>query len=68
MIDFTKPVRTRRGKPVEILKVLDQALDNGDRIVGLVLYVEGSALHSWKIDGTFYAKQGESMLDLVNAS
>jgi hypothetical protein len=65
-IDLTKPVQTRLGKRVEIIKVLDIPLTDGDRIIGLVEYADGHELNSWAIDGTFYAKKGESSLDLEN--
>lgn len=78
MLDLTKPVQTRNGRPVTLLTTNAK---NDRPIVGLVegpheafltgTSYEGQEPHSWYSDGSHSRKGGvpkESHLDLVNVA
>lgn len=57
-------LETRMGRPVEIIHVAPagQEFDNGDAIVGIVTFSDGSRdLLSWKRDGAFLEGPWDSM-------
>ena len=61
MIDWTKPVRTRHGKPVEILSI------HGKAPRPIVGYIEGIFEPiTWNINGKYY-EFGNDEFDLENA-
>lgn len=65
MIDFTKPVRTRGGRQVEILRT-DLAAPNY-RVVGILTDSTGmQSAETWALDGRYDVHAGFSDLDLIN--
>ena len=61
MIDFTKPVQTRDGRPVEIV------MTNLRGLFAVAGYIGTNIdLSRWTCDGKYYLEQGESSLDLIN--
>lgn len=64
MIDFTKPVQTRDGKPVRIL-CTDRAHDMF-KVAGLVMLENGVELYeTWTLEGKFATDGCSSELDLI---
>ena len=63
MIDFTKPVQTRDGKPVRVL-CTDKA--GGHCIVGIVQHDTCDTVRTWTKDGLYW-KASVSKYDLVQA-
>jgi hypothetical protein len=61
VIDFNKPVMTRRGGLVEIIKIITNP-DVAYPIIGM--RKDGSAILSWTQDGR-YDKYGFTLLDLI---
>jgi hypothetical protein len=65
--DPTKPVQTRRGRAVEILRILNKPLaESADTIIALVHDDDGTDLHSYKPDGSYMDDGEPSGLDLIN--
>lgn len=61
MIDFTKPVRTKSGEPVEIITT------EGRGPCPVIGYVgERYVVYQWFLDGRFSVKQTETLVDLEN--
>jgi hypothetical protein len=67
-VDPTRPVRTRSGLPVEIIKVMEPKtrLMNGTTIIGLLREVGETKLLAWHPNGRFLSVAYTSDLDLVN--
>jgi hypothetical protein len=67
-VDITKPCVTGGSKmPVEIIKILEKPLGNGDTIIGVIHYSDGyQELASWRANGQFNPKDPNTRLDLVN--
>lgn len=71
MIDLSKPICTRRGRPVQVLAVLPPAHHiDGDTIVALIDadVDEDRALLTFTGDGMFRSDGKPSGYDLVNVS
>lgn len=60
-IDFTKPIRTRDGRAVEILTTKARGLYP---VIGNVEGEKGT--DSWKVDGSTYHSDAPAPIDLVN--
>ena len=64
-IDLTKPVQTRRGRPVRILAT---DLRSDCPVVGIVSFPDYDEVETWTLDGTFVSSDDndEHPDDLVN--
>lgn len=66
MLDLTKPVQTRDGRPVRLL-----CTDANSRfpVTGLVSQPQGNdVVGTWTVEGSYLDEPGEDPLDLVNVS
>lgn len=67
MIDFTKPVQTRDGRPVRILCTDRKDSLSSETIVGLVEDHEGEAIYTWNANGSYFGTDDEECSDdLIN--
>jgi len=66
MVDFSKPVQTRDGRPVRILCTDRKKTEQP--VVGLIGYLDGTEIpHTWSHEGNFLVTNQECETDLVNA-
>lgn len=66
IIEAGKSYRTRGGRRVEVIHVLDAPDENGDTIIGLLGDHEGSKeINHWRPGGIFDHRQPNCNLDIV---